>query len=220
MAWQLQEAKAKFSELVQKAIDEGPQTVTRHGKDAVVVVSAEEFELMQKRQIDLKELLRRCPLEELELERDETIGARDRLVRYLLDTNVISEVRKQERCHPNVAAWYDSVRADEPLSSACWSSARFGQASSELRAAIRRRARRVRTLAHPGHRSVRRSHLCTSIAGSRSSGDGSNAPRRVPPIDGLLAATALVHGLTLVTRNVEDFARPGVSYLNPFEPLR
>ena len=37
MQWQLQEAKAKFSELVQKAIDEGPQTVTRHGKDAVVV---------------------------------------------------------------------------------------------------------------------------------------------------------------------------------------
>ena len=32
-AWQLQDAKAKFSELVQKAIDEGPQTVTRHGKE-------------------------------------------------------------------------------------------------------------------------------------------------------------------------------------------
>ena len=41
----------------------------------------------------------------------------------------------------------------------------------------------------------------------------------VPPIDGLLAATALVRGMTLVTRNVKDFADLGVSYLNPFEPI-
>ena len=52
MAWQLQEAKAKFSELVQKAIDEGPQTVTRRGKEAVVVLSAKSYELMRKRQIE------------------------------------------------------------------------------------------------------------------------------------------------------------------------
>ena len=45
------------------------------------------------------------------------------------------------------------------------------------------------------------------------------APRTVPPIDGLLAATARVHGLTLVTRNVKDFADLGVSYLNPFRPV-
>jgi antitoxin Phd len=70
MAWQLQEAKAKFSELVQKAIEEGPQTVTRHGKDAVVVVSAEQFELMKKRQIDLKDLLPYLSLDELDLERN------------------------------------------------------------------------------------------------------------------------------------------------------
>jgi hypothetical protein len=44
------------------------------------------------------------------------------------------------------------------------------------------------------------------------------APRTVPPIDGLLAATALVHGFTLVTRNVKDIADLGVSCLNPFEP--
>ena len=70
MAWQLQEAKAKFSELVQKAIEEGPQTVTRRGKPSVVVLSAEQFELMKKRQIDLKDLLRSAPWHELEIERD------------------------------------------------------------------------------------------------------------------------------------------------------
>ncbi len=75
MAWQLQQAKAKFSELVQKAIDEGPQTVTRHGKPAVVVLSAEQFELMKKRQISLKDLLAMVPLDELDLERDKELPA-------------------------------------------------------------------------------------------------------------------------------------------------
>jgi antitoxin Phd len=74
MAWQLQEAKARFSELVQRAIYEGPQTVTRHGKDAVVVISVEEFRLMEKRQIDFKEFLASAPLEGVDLERDRDHG--------------------------------------------------------------------------------------------------------------------------------------------------
>jgi antitoxin Phd len=69
MEWQLQQAKAKFSELVQKAIDEGPQTVTRHGKPTVVVLSAEQFDLMKKRQIDLKDLLPLIAPDEIDLER-------------------------------------------------------------------------------------------------------------------------------------------------------
>lgn len=73
MEWQLQDAKARFSELVQKAIDEGPQTVTRRGKPAVVVLSAEQFELMKKRQVDLKELLAAAPWHELEIERDKSL---------------------------------------------------------------------------------------------------------------------------------------------------
>jgi antitoxin Phd len=72
MAWQLQEAKAKFSELVQKAIDEGPQTVTRRGEPVVVILSAEQFELMEKRQINLKDLLQSAPWHELEIERDKS----------------------------------------------------------------------------------------------------------------------------------------------------
>jgi prevent-host-death family protein len=70
MEWQLQQAKAKFSELVQKAIDEGPQTVTRHGKPTVVVLSAEQFDLMKKRQISLKDLLAMLSLEGVDLERN------------------------------------------------------------------------------------------------------------------------------------------------------
>lgn len=72
MEWQLHEAKARFSELVQKAIDEGPQTVTRRGKASVVVLSAEQYELMKKRQIDFKEFLAAIPLDELDVERDKS----------------------------------------------------------------------------------------------------------------------------------------------------
>lgn len=67
MAWQLQEVKAKFSELVRKAIDEGPQTVTRHGKNMVVVVSSEEFRKLRAGRPGLKEVLMFGPEGELEL---------------------------------------------------------------------------------------------------------------------------------------------------------
>jgi prevent-host-death family protein len=67
MAWQLQEAKAKFSELVQKAIDEGPQTVTRHGKETVVVLSSEEYRKLREGRQSLKEILMSGPEGELEL---------------------------------------------------------------------------------------------------------------------------------------------------------
>ena len=43
MSWQLQNAKQRFSELVERARREGPQLVTKHGREAVVVVSAEEY---------------------------------------------------------------------------------------------------------------------------------------------------------------------------------
>jgi len=42
--WQLQEAKNRLSELVDLALEEGPQTVTRHGREVVVIVSKEEFD--------------------------------------------------------------------------------------------------------------------------------------------------------------------------------
>jgi prevent-host-death family protein len=62
--WQLQEAKNSFSEVVQKAMNEGPQTVSKHGKDVVVVVSREEFLKSQppaKKRLTLVEIMRECP---------------------------------------------------------------------------------------------------------------------------------------------------------------
>lgn len=74
MSWQLQQAKAKFSDLVQRAIDEGPQTVTRRGRPAVVVVAVDEFERMRERTPTLKELLLGCPLEGVDLDRPRDYG--------------------------------------------------------------------------------------------------------------------------------------------------
>ena len=61
MEWQLQDAKARFSEVVQRAIEEGPQTVTRRGRPAVVIVSAAEFDRLRPPRRDLKTLLAACP---------------------------------------------------------------------------------------------------------------------------------------------------------------
>ncbi len=64
MAWQLQEAKQRFSELVRRAEREGPQVVTRHGEEVVVVVPAEEYRRMSgggEKRMDFKEFLMSAP---------------------------------------------------------------------------------------------------------------------------------------------------------------
>lgn len=61
MAWQLQTAKQHFSELVERARNEGPQVVTKHGKDAVVVVSAEEYTRLRGSEPSLVEFIRAAP---------------------------------------------------------------------------------------------------------------------------------------------------------------
>jgi antitoxin Phd len=55
--WQLQTAKARFSEVFRKARSEGPQWITRQGKEAVVVLPAEEFEKLKRRRKQPKSLV-------------------------------------------------------------------------------------------------------------------------------------------------------------------
>lgn len=70
MAWQLQEAKQKFSQVVQRALEEGPQVVTRHGQEVVVVLSAEAFRHLTESKPDFKAFLLSGPdLSALKLER-------------------------------------------------------------------------------------------------------------------------------------------------------
>lgn len=60
-SWQLQEAKNRFCEVVDRALSDGPQIVTRHGKAAVVIISAAEYEATLVPRKSLVEILRECP---------------------------------------------------------------------------------------------------------------------------------------------------------------
>jgi len=59
--WKLQEAKARFSQIVEDALKIGPQYVTRRGKKAVVVISTDEFEKLVSQKPSFKEFLLNCP---------------------------------------------------------------------------------------------------------------------------------------------------------------
>ena len=67
-AWQLQEAKNKFSNLVERAQQEGPQIVTKHGKEAVVVLSVDDYKKITKPKESLVVFLQKSPLGDLELD--------------------------------------------------------------------------------------------------------------------------------------------------------
>jgi prevent-host-death family protein len=69
-AWRLQDAKARFSELVRLARSEGPQHVTRHGRETVVVVDADEFRRMQGQRSGqwLVDAIASSPHREIEIE--------------------------------------------------------------------------------------------------------------------------------------------------------
>ncbi len=74
--WQLQEAKSKFSEVVQKALNNGPQIVTRHGVEAVVVLSVSEYRRLARPAEDLAAFFAKSPLKgaEIDIERDKDVG--------------------------------------------------------------------------------------------------------------------------------------------------
>jgi prevent-host-death family protein len=75
MIWQLQEAKQKFSEVVQKALDDGPQVVTRRGEKVVVVVAVEEYERLAGKKPDFLEFLMSAPdLSVLDIRRSKDTG--------------------------------------------------------------------------------------------------------------------------------------------------
>jgi predicted nucleic acid-binding protein len=132
---------------------------------------------------------------------------------FLLDTNIVSEIRRQK---PNigVATWFDSVRPSELFLSAL--------VVGEIRQGVERLSSRAperadvleKWLGHLvntyGDRIVPVTVEVAEVWGRL------NAREPLPVVDGLLAATALAHGWTLVTRNVRDIASTGVRYLDPF----
>ena len=135
---------------------------------------------------------------------------------FLIDTNIISEVRKGDRCDATVATWWSGVAEDD-----LWLSALV---LGEIRKGVELARRR-----DPQKAAVLETWLSDVVSGFGDRVlpvDASvaeewgrmNAIRPVPVIDALLAATARANDLTLVTRNEADVAGLGIEVLNPFQP--
>jgi len=74
MNWQIQQAKARFSEMVERTLKEGPQIVTRHGKPVAVLIPAEQYHRMRARRKSLKAMLASAPLEGIQIVRSRDSG--------------------------------------------------------------------------------------------------------------------------------------------------
>lgn len=135
---------------------------------------------------------------------------------FLVDTNVLSELRKGRRCNPLVSRWFAGVPDDEVFLSVLV----IGEVRRGIERIRRRDARSARALDGwlrrllEGHRD----RILSIDEAVAEEWGRLNVPDPIPVVDGLMAATAQVHGLTLATRNVRDVARTGVSCVNPFEP--
>jgi len=136
---------------------------------------------------------------------------------FLVDTNVISEIRKGRRCDPGVASWFAEVSSEEVYLSALT----IGEIRKGIENIRRRDGRTAEVL------ETWLAELVAAFSDRILPIDESiaeqwgrfNVPDPLPVVDSLLAATASVHGLALVTRNTQHVARTGVDCLNPFGAL-
>jgi predicted nucleic acid-binding protein len=135
------------------------------------------------------------------------------VIRFLLDTNVVSELAKAMPDRA-VTGWLDRTRGNH-----CISVLVLGELQRGVELQRRRNPGRAQEFDRWAARlardySDRTLPVITEIA---LTWGRLNAVRPLPRTDGLMAATALVHDLTLVTRNVKDFAGLDVDLLDPFE---
>ena len=134
---------------------------------------------------------------------------------FLVDTNVISELRKGSRCDRSVTSWFETLQPDEIFLSVLT----VGELRRGIEAIRRRDRKQARRL------DLWLQELLSSFADrilpiSLEIGDAwgrLNVPDPLPVVDGLLAATAHIHGLTLATRDTGPAQRSGISYVDPFQ---
>lgn len=133
---------------------------------------------------------------------------------FLIDTNVLSELRKRQRCHPAVSAWYASTMSEDLHVSVI--------VTGEIRRGIELLRRRDPAAASQLDDWLSRLHaalgsrLLPVTAEITDCWGRLGIPDAVPVADGLIAATAIVHDLTLITRNTRDVARTGARLFDPF----
>jgi predicted nucleic acid-binding protein len=133
---------------------------------------------------------------------------------WLLDTNVVSELRKRERGNVGVRSWIDSA-AEENLFLSALTLGEIRKGVELLRARDPIQA----TLLEQWLNNLKKefdSHLLQIDSEIAEKWGRLQAIRPLPIVDALIAATCLRHDLTLVTRNNADFRDLGVSLLNPF----
>lgn len=134
---------------------------------------------------------------------------------YLIDTNVISEARKRQRADRNVLAWFESVNEDELfLSVLVLGEIRKGV--EQARTTDIEKARALERWLNGLERDYEDRILPVTFEIADQWGRF-GAIRPISTVDGLLAATAVVHNLTFVTRNTQHVAHTRVDFLNPFE---
>jgi predicted nucleic acid-binding protein len=133
---------------------------------------------------------------------------------YLVDTNVISELRKGQRCDSGVASWFAEVPSGEVYLSALT----VGEIRKGIENIRRRDQPRAEALEAWLHEllEAHSDRILPVDAVIAEQWGRFNVPDPLPVLDSLLAATASVHSLTLVTRNLKDVERTGVDCLNPF----
>ena len=134
---------------------------------------------------------------------------------FLLDTNILSELRKGKRCDSNVANW----AAKESGQSHYISVLSLGEIRKGIEL-LRKKSPADCTLFEIWLQKLQSDFAnCTIAITAEIAGRWGelSALRPLPVIDSLLAATALEHGLTLATRNTKDFDGLGISIVNPFQ---
>ena len=133
---------------------------------------------------------------------------------FLLDTNVVSELRKRERCAPRVSAWASTVPPNQDFLSVL--------VVGELRRGAILKRRRDPAAADALEKWIARlvqlySDRILAITLEIAYEWGRlSALRPIPPEDGLLAASAQVHRLTFATRNTRNVEGLGISLVNPW----
>lgn len=135
-------------------------------------------------------------------------------MRYLLDTCIVSELRKGERADPGVRSWLSSAGDGDLFTSVLV----LGEIRRGIESIRRRDAGSASALEQWLARMTETfaDRLLPVDAVVADRWGAMNVPDPVPAIDGLLAATALAHDLVLVTRNVRDVERTGAQLLDPF----
>ncbi len=134
---------------------------------------------------------------------------------YLVDTNVLFELRRKEP-NPRVVAWFE----EQPATTLYISVLTLGEIQKGIEA-LRKSKRKLKLLDWldtelPAFFAGRILPIDEEVA-DRWGRLLAAAGRPLPAIDSLLAATALTHGLALVTRNVDDFPHPDLEIINPWE---